>query len=78
MTKNRWTSFMVFQFSRKIRVEILLKVSKFRNVSLVSSILPKDELEKFNFCPSLLGQKYFVRFLEEFKTPKVLFKLTDL
>ena len=34
---------------------------------LVPSILPKNELENFNFCPSLLGQKFFVRFLEKLK-----------
>jgi hypothetical protein len=28
----------------------------------VSSILPKNELENVNFCPSLLGQNFFVRF----------------
>jgi hypothetical protein len=28
----------------------------------VSPILPKDELENVKFCPSLLGQKIFVRF----------------
>ena len=34
---------------------------------IVSSILPKNELENSNFCPSLMGQKFFVRFLEEFR-----------
>ena len=38
-------------------------ISKF---FLVSSILPKTELEIF-FWPSLLGQIFFVRFLEELK-----------
>ena len=38
----------------------LLKVIK---EILVSSILPKNELENVNFCPGLLGQKFFVRFL---------------
>ena len=37
---------------------------------LVPSILPKNELEIFNFCPSLLEQKFFVRFLEELKKTK--------
>ena len=41
----------------------------------MSSILPKNELENSNFCPSLLGQKYFVRFLEEFKKPKSTFEI---
>jgi hypothetical protein len=44
----------------------------------VSSILSKNELEKVNFCPSLLGQKFFVRFLEELKKQKTVPKLTDL
>ena len=46
--------------------------------SLASSILPKNEFENLNFCPSLLGQKFFVCFLEELKKLKVLSKLTDL
>ena len=33
----------------------------------------KNELENFDFCPSLLGQKFFVHFLEELKTPRKLF-----
>ena len=37
---------------------------------MVSSILPKNELENSNFCPSLMGQKFFVRFMEELKTQK--------
>ena len=40
--------------------------------------LPKNKLEKFNFCPSLLGKKFFVRFLEELKAPKDVSKLTNL
>ena len=39
-------------------------ISKFL---LVSPILPKDELENSNFCPRLLGQQFFVRFLGELK-----------
>ena len=42
---------------------------------MVSSILPKNKLENSNFCSSLLGQKFFVRFLEELKTPKRPFKI---
>jgi hypothetical protein len=41
----------------------------------MSSILPKNELENFNFCPSLLGQKFFVRFLEELKKPNNPFEI---
>ena len=44
----------------------------------MSSILPKNELENVNFCPSLLGKKFFVRFLGELKKQKALLKLTDL
>ena len=33
----------------------------------MSPKLPKYELENSNLCPSLLGQKFFVRFLGEFK-----------
>ena len=43
--------------------------------NFVSSILPKNELENFNFCPSLLGHKFFVRFLEELKKPKSTFEI---
>ena len=31
---------------------------------------PENELKNSNFCPSLLGQTFFVRFLGELKTPK--------
>ena len=41
----------------------------------MSSILPKNELENSNFCPSLLGQTFFVRFLGELKTPKSPFEI---
>ena len=41
----------------------------------MSSILPKNELENVNFCPSLLGQKFFVRFLGELKKPKSPFEI---
>ena len=41
----------------------------------MSSILPKNELENSNFCPSLLGHIFFVRFLGELKTPKSPFEI---
>ena len=41
----------------------------------MSSILPKNELENVNFCPSLLGQKFFVRFWRELKKPKSPFQI---
>ena len=47
-----------------------LKVSWSRKEILVSSILPKNELENVNFCPSLLRQKFFVHFLGELKKTK--------
>ena len=58
---------MVFPFALKgqlIYKEILL-----------SSILPKNELENINFRPSLLEQKFFVRFLGEFKKSKSPFEI---
>ena len=39
------------------------------NEILVSSILPKNELENVNFCPGLLGQKFLFCFLGELKKP---------
>ena len=53
----------------KISADNSNKVSKL-DVILVSPILPKNKLENSNFCPSLLGQKFFVRFLGELKKPK--------
>ena len=44
----------------------------------MSLILPKNELENVDFCPSLLGQKFFGWFLGELKKQKALLKLTDL
>ena len=41
----------------------------------MSSILPKNERKNVNFCPSLLGQKFFVRFLEELKKTKCPFEI---
>ena len=41
----------------------------------MSSILPKNKLENVNFCPSLLGQKFFVHFLGELKKPKSPFEI---
>ena len=41
----------------------------------MSSILPKNELGNSNFCPSLLGQTFFVHFLGELKTPKSPFEI---
>ena len=35
----------------------------------------KNELENVIFCPSLLGQKFFVHFLEELKKPKFPFEI---
>ena len=53
----------------------LLKVSQSRFDILMSSILPKNELKNVNFCPSLLGQKFFVGFLGELKKPKCPFEI---
>ena len=43
------------------------------NFSVFNS--PKNELENVNFCLSLLGQKFFVRFLGELKKPKSPFEI---
>ena len=53
----------------------VLKVGQSRKEILASSIIPKNELENFNFCPRLLGQKFFVHFLEELKNPKNRFEI---
>ena len=37
---------------------------------LVSSILPKNEPENVNFCPNLMGHKFFVCFLREIEKNK--------
>ena len=41
----------------------------------MSPILPKNELENSNFCPSLMGQKCFVRFFGEMKKTKFPFEI---
>ena len=41
----------------------------------MSSILTKNELENVNFCPSLLGQTFFVRFWENWKKTKSPFEI---
>ena len=41
---------------------------------LVSSILPNNEKENFSFCPSLLGQIFFILFLEGLKKQKSSFE----
>ena len=38
-------------------------------------ISSKNEFENHNFCPSLLGQKFFVCFLEELKKAKSPFEI---
>ena len=42
---------------------------------LLSTILPKNELDIVNFYPSLLEQNFFVRFLGELKKPKSPFEI---
>ena len=49
-------------FTDKMKI---LKVILSQNEILVSSILLKNELENVDFCPTLLGQKFFVRLLGE-------------
>ena len=60
---------------RKLDGRTCLKVSYSRQEILVSSILPKNELENVNFCPSLLGQTFFVRFFGELKKTKSPFEI---
>ena len=43
-------------------------------MKFLSSILPKNELANVNFCPSLLGQKFFACFLGELKKTKSPFE----
>ena len=63
-----WAVSMNFLYYRSVNSKCLLGVSN----------SPKKELQNSNFCPSLLGQKFFVRFLEEFKTPKSPFEIEQL
>ena len=39
---------------------------------------PKNELGNGTFCPSLMGQEFFVPFWENRKNQKTLSKLTEL
>ena len=39
------------------------------------NFLPKNKLDFSNFCLSLLGQKFFVHFLEELKKPESPFEI---
>ena len=62
---NRVNTFLYDKFMKlhfhEIFMKTFIKVSSFQKDILVSSILPKNERENFNFCPSLLGQKFIVR-----------------
>ena len=54
---------MYFNFQLIFSADLIeLKVSKSRKKILVSSILPKNELENLNFHPSPLGQKVLFLF----------------
>ena len=56
----------------------LMAISKGQLISkeiLVSSILPQNELENVDFCPSLQGQIFFVSVLRELKQPKSPFEI---
>ena len=52
-----------------------LKVSQFRNVFLVPSILQKNELKIQLYCYGASSRIVFLHFLGELKTPKRLFKI---
>ena len=57
----------------------MAKGQLFRNVFLVSSILPKNERKKFNLTTMVPQVELFTFiFLEELKTQKDISKLTDL
>jgi hypothetical protein len=56
-------------------LRLALKASYSQKEILVSSILPKNELENVDFCPSLLGQTFFDLFLGELKKPKIPFEI---
>ena len=45
------------------------------NFCVFNSDSPKNQLENVNFCPSLLGQKFSVRFLGELKKLKIPFEI---
>ena len=62
----------------KSKICYWLLAAKGQLISKGNFAVPKNKLENFNFCPSLLGQTFFVRFMKEFKKPKVLSNLTDL
>ena len=42
------------------------------------NFLPKNKLDFLNFCLSLLGQRFFIHFLEELNNQRAVSKLTDL
>ena len=51
----------------------VLKVGQSRKEILASSIIPENKLENFNCYPSLLGQKFFVRFFGRIEKTKESF-----
>ena len=65
-----YKSYFTKNFEKIQHTLFTLKVNKCRKEILGSSILPKNILENFHFCPSRLGQNFFVHFLEELKKPK--------
>ena len=62
-----WDSWTLSNFGENSSLIVDPKGRLISKFLLVSPILPKDELENSNFCPRLLGQQFFVRFLGELK-----------
>ena len=59
---------------KRFGVKVLTKVNLERKF-LCLQFFQKNKLENSKFCPSLLGQKFFVRFLEELKKTKSPFEI---
>ena len=77
----QWTEIIILQFvcpwknMKRPPSNDTVKVSLFQNLFLVSSILPKNELKNFNFCPSLLRQKFFDHFWKNWKKSRNPFEI---
>ena len=70
--------FLVNSWVNQLQLQKSLKGQLILNEIFSFFIAPKNQLENVNFCPSLLGQKFFIHFLGELKRPKSTSKLTNL
>ena len=70
--------FLVNSWVNQLQLQKSLKGQLILNEIFSFFIAPKNQLENVNFCPSLLGQKFFIHFLGELKRPKSPSKLTNL